>query len=299
MSEKTPQKRDQSWLSFESIPISKDLLVAAGPLVLLELLFFIGPVVIMFYIATMQMENLILIPDYGLGNYVAVFAEFVNRTAFVNTTLLSVLTTVTAAVVAYPLAYYIARAGGEYKNQLAILVMIPFWTNFIVRVYGWKIILGSEGVLNSALMLMGVINQPIGWLLNSKFSIWLGLTYLWLPFMILPLYASLEKIDGEVIEAAYDLGASRLAVFTRIVLPLSISGLVGGIIFVFIFSMGAYIVPAMLGGGELFVGTRIAYEFGIGGNWPLGAALGSVLMLIVVGVLWSLLGYVELEEMFA
>jgi len=298
MAEQASQESKGGWSLFESPPISRDLLVTAGPLVLLELLFFIGPVLIMFYIATMRMEDLVLIPDYGIRNFLAVFTEFVNRTAFVNTATLSMLTTVTAAVVAYPLAYYIARFGGRYKNQLAVLVMIPFWTNFIVRVYGWKIILGSEGVLNSALIMLGVVNQPIEWIINSDFSIWLGLTYLWLPFMILPLYSSLEKIDGEIIEAAYDLGASRYAVFRRIVLPLSLSGLVGGFIFVFIFSMGAYIVPAMLGGGELFMGTRIAYEFGIGGDWPMGAALGSVLMIVVVGVLWSLLGYVNLEEMF-
>ena len=298
MVEGTTQKTNRGWPSFESLPISKGLLTTAGPLILLETLFFVGPVAIMFFIATMRMEDLVLLPDYGLRNFVAVFGDFVNRTAFTNTTLIAVLPTVTAGVVAYPIAYYIARFGGAYKNQLAVLVMVPFWTNFIVRVYGWKIILGSQGVVNSTLMVLGVINEPLGWLINTKFSIWLGLTYLWLPFMILPLYSSLEKIEDEIIEAAYDLGASRFAVFRRIILPLSISGLVGGIIFVFIFSMGAYIVPAMLGGGELFVGTRIAYEFGIGGDWPMGAALGSMLMLVVVGVLWSLMGYVNLEEMF-
>jgi len=276
----------------------KKLLAAAGPVLALELIFFIGPVLIMFWIATMEMENLVLVHNYSIDNFITVFTNSVNRVAFKNTTTLAMLTTATATVVAYPIAYYIARFGGEHKNQLVILVMVPFWTNFIVRVYGWKIILGSQGVINSALMTAGIINEPLAWLINTKFSIWLGLTYLWLPFMILPLYTSLEKIDESLIEAAYDLGASRFAVFRRIILPLSIPGLVGGTIFVFIFSMGAYIVPAMLGGGTLFVGTRIAYEFGIGGNWPIGAALGSVLMLLVGGVLWSLLGYVNLEEMF-
>lgn len=298
MAERTSNERGLIGTSFEKIPIPKKLLVTAGPLLLLELLFFIGPVAIMFLIATMEMQDLVLVPQYGINNFLEVFTDFVNRTAFVNTTTIAMLTTVTAAVVAYPLAYYIARFGGEYKNQLAMLVMIPFWTNFIVRVYGWKIILGSRGVVNSALMSVGVINEPLGWIINTEFSIWLGLTYLWLPFMILPLYTSLEKIDDAIIEAAYDLGASRYAVFRRIILPLSISGLVGGTIFVFIFSMGAYIVPAMLGGGTLFVGTRIAYEFGIGGDWPMGAALGSILMLIVGSLIWSLLGYVKLEEMF-
>lgn len=283
---------------FNPLPVSKNLLVTAGPIALLELLFFIGPVAIMFIIATMQMEDLVLIPNHSLQNFTSVFTDFVNRTAFVNTTTIAILTTVTAGVVAYPIAYYIARFGGEYKNQLAMLVMIPFWTNFIVRIYGWKIILGSKGIVNSGLIAIGVLQEPIPWIINTKFSIWLGLTYLWLPFMILPLYSSLEKIDSTIIEAAYDLGASRFAVFRRIILPLSIPGLVGGTMFVFIFSMGAYIVPAMLGGGELFVGTRIAYEFGIGGDWPMGAALGSILMLVVAGLLWSLLGYVNVEEMF-
>lgn len=276
----------------------RGLVGTAGPLVLLEILFFLGPLAIMFMIATMEMQDLVLIPTYGVDNFVAVFTDFVNRTAFTNTTIIAVLTTVTAAIVAYPIAYYIARFGGAHKNQLLILVMVPFWTNYIVRIYGWKIILGSQGVFNSGLMMLGLIDEPIGWLINTQFSIWLGLTYLWLPFMILPLYSSLEKIDRSVIDAAYDLGASRVSVFRHIIFPLSLSGLVGGTIFVFIFSMGAYIVPAILGGGELFVGTRIATEFGVGGNWPMGAALGSVLMLLVGGTLWALMGYANLEEMF-
>ncbi|MFC7157609.1 ABC transporter permease [Halomarina halobia] len=267
-------------------------------MVALELLFFIGPLAIMFMIATMEMQSLVLIPNYGIDNFVSVFAEYVNRVAFTNTVTIAVSTTVTAAIVAYPIAYYIARFGGAHKNQLLILVMVPFWTNYIVRIYGWKIILGSQGVVNSGLMALGVINEPIGWLINTKFSLWLGLTYLWLPFMILPLYSSLEKIDRSIIEAAYDLGASRTSVFRHVIFPMSLSGLVGGSIFVFIFSMGAYIVPAMLGGGELFVGTRIAYEFGIGGDWPMGAAIGSVLVLLVGGTLWALIGYVDMEEMF-
>ncbi|WP_135305092.1 ABC transporter permease [Haloarcula amylovorans] len=283
---------------YNRLRVSRSLLATAGPVVLLELLLFIAPIGIMFMIATMEMQDLTLVPNYSLNNYVRVFTDYVNRSAFVNTTVIAALTTVTAAVLAYPLAYYIARFGGEYKNQLAMLVMIPFWTNYIVRIYGWKIILGSQGVINSGLIALGIINEPIGWLINTQFSIWLGLTYLWLPFMILPLYSSLERIDPSLIEAAYDLGASRTAVFRRIILPLSIPGLVGGVMFVFIFSMGAYIVPAMLGGGELFVGTRIAYEFGIGGDWPMGAALGSVLMLIVSGMLWSMLGYINVEDLF-
>jgi ABC-type spermidine/putrescine transport system permease subunit I len=294
----TKEKSGFQFLSKLKIP-DEGLLVTAMPLILLEVVFFIGPLVIMFIIASMEMQNYVLVSNYGLDEFVKVFTKSVNRSAFINTTSIAALTTITAAIVAYPIAYYIARYGGKYQNQLIILVMIPFWTNLIVRIYGWKIILGSQGVINSVLMILGLINDPLKWLLYTKFSIWLGLTYLWLPFMILPLYSSLDNIETDIIEAAYDLGATRWAVFRRIILPLSISGLIGGTMFVFIFSMGAFIVPAMLGGGVLFVGTRIAYEIGIGGSWPMGAALGCVLMLIVSGLLWSLFGYVDLEEMFA
>ncbi|WP_101295772.1 ABC transporter permease [Halegenticoccus soli] len=278
-------------------PLPAGVVVTSGPVLLLQLLFFVGPLFIMVTIATMEMENLVLIPDYSLDNFVEVFTGFVPRTAFTNTVLISVLTTLSAIVIAYPIAYFIARRGGSHKNQLLILVMIPWWTNFIVRVYGWRLILGSRGVVNSALIYAGFIDQPIDWLLNTKFSIWLGLTYLWLPFMILPLYTSLEKMDQSLIDAAYDLGASRWVVFRRIILPLSFSGLVGGTMFVFIFSMGSYIVPSMLGGGTTFVGPLIDYQFGFGGDWPMGAAIASVLMLIVMVVLRALMRHVEIEEM--
>lgn len=298
MAESTDNKSGLFQTGFEKIRRSKSFATTAGPVLILEILFFLGPLAIMFFIATMTMDDLVLFHAYTFDNYVGVFGDFVNRVAFINTTQIAVLTTVTSVIVAYPFAYYIARYGGEYQNILLILVMIPFWTNYIVRIYGWQIILGSQGIVNSTLIWVGLINEPIQWILNTNFSIWLGLTYLWLPFMILPLYSSLEKIDESLLEAARDLGASRWAVFRRVILPLSIPGLVGGIIFVFIFSMGAYIVPAMIGGGELFVGTRIEYTFGIAGDWPMGAALGSVLMLIVAGVLWALMGYTDVEEMF-
>lgn len=274
------------------------LLVTAGPILLLEGVFFVGPLVIMLMISTMEMQNYNLVANYGIGNFVDGVTKVQNVQAFKNTTVIAALTTVTAAVVAFPIAYYIARFGGKYKNQLAALVIIPFWTNYVVRVYGWRIILSENGIFNSALLGLGVVDQPLTFVLNSRFAIWFGLVYLWLPFMILPLYSTLDNIQDEYIEAAYDLGASRLQVFKRIVLPLSIPGLVAGTIFVFIFSMGAFIVPSLLGGGIPFVGTRIQYEFGFGADWPAGSALGSILMFIVLATLTVMLRYAEMEELF-
>jgi ABC-type spermidine/putrescine transport system permease subunit I len=274
------------------------LLVTAGPVLVLEGIFFLGPLFIMLLISSMEMQNYNLVPNYGIDNFVAGVTKVQNIAAFRITTILAVLTTVTAAVVSYPIAYYIARFGGDYKNQLAALVIIPFWTNYVVRVYGWRIILSKQGLLNSLLMQLGIINEPLTFILNSRFAIWFGLVYLWLPFMVLPLYSTLDNIKDEYIEAAYDLGASRLQVFRRVILPLSIPGLVAGTTFVFIFSMGAFIVPSLLGGGIPYVGSRIQYEFGFGADWPAGSALGSILMFIVLAVMSLTLKYANMEDMF-
>jgi ABC-type spermidine/putrescine transport system permease subunit I len=274
------------------------LLVTAGPILVLEGIFFVGPLLIMLMISTMAMENFSLVADYSLDNFVDGVTKIQNVQAFRTTIIVAFLSTISAGVLAYPIAYYIARFGGRYKNQLAAIVIIPFWTNYVVRIFGWRIILSREGILNSFLIQVGVITEPLTFVLNSRFAIWFGLVYLWLPFMILPLYSSLDNIEDSLIEAAYDLGASRFAVFRRIIFPLSIPGLVAGTIFVFIFSMGAYIVPSLMGGGIPFVGTRIQYEFGFGGDWPAGSALGSLLMFLVALVLGLMLRYANMEDIF-
>jgi ABC-type spermidine/putrescine transport system permease subunit I len=252
----------------------------------------------MLMISTMAMENFNLVAEYSLGNFVDGVTKIQNVQAFRNTTILAFLSTITAGILAFPIAYYIARFGGRYKNQLAALVIIPFWTNYVVRIFGWRIILSKEGILNTFLIQIGLINEPLTFILNSRFAIWFGLVYLWLPFMILPLYSSLDNIEDVLIEAAYDCGASRSAVFRHIIFPLSIPGLVAGTIFVFIFSMGAYIVPSLMGGGIPFVGTRIQYEFGFGADWPAGSALGSILMMIVILVLGLMIRYANMEDIF-
>jgi len=274
------------------------ILTTAGPVLALEAVFFIGPLLIMFMISLMDMQNFNLVREYSFGNFVDGVTKIQNTQAFENTTVIALLSTFASAIIAFPIAYFIARFGGKYKNQLAALVIIPFWTNYVVRIYGWRIILSQDGVLNKFLLGVGVINAPLEFALNSQFSIWFGLVYLWLPFMILPLYSTLDTIEDYLIEAAYDLGASRWKVFTRIVFPLSVPGLVAGTIFVFIFSMGAYIVPSLMGGGIPFVGTRIQYEFGFGADWPAGSALGSILMLIVLLVLGIMLKYANMEDLF-
>lgn len=274
------------------------LLVTAGPVVVLEAIFFLGALTLMLLIATWDMQNFNLVQEFNVQNFIDGVTKVQNIQAFKNTVIIAALTTVTTVVVGFPIAYYIAQHGGKYKNQLAALVIVPFWTNYVVRIFGWRTILSNDGILNSLLLGLGVINDPLEFIINSKFAIYFGLVYLWLPFMILPLYSTLENIDRSLIDAARDLGASRVQVFRHVIFPLSIPGLLAGTIFVFIFSMGAFIVPSLLGGGIPFVGTRIQYEFGFGADWPAGAALGSILMFLVLLTLGLLIRNANMEDIF-
>lgn len=295
-----PESADDGFGLVERLTENKyvGLALTAGPITLLELVFFIGALVVMLTIATMQMENFNLIPEYGISNFVDGVTKVQNVRAFQNTITLSASATIASAIIAYPIAYFIAKYGGQYKHQLAAIVIIPFWTNYVIRIYGWRMLLSDNGVVNTLLIWIGIVQEPLDFVLNTRFSIWFGLVYLLLPFMILPLYSTLDGIDDTLIEAAYDLGASRRAVFRRIIFPLSIPGLMAGTIFVFIFSMGAFIVPAMMGGGVPYVGTRINFEFGFGGDWPAGAALGSILMFLVLVSLGTMLRYANMEDLF-
>jgi len=282
----------------DRIPVPSKLVTTMGPILLLELALFASPLLIMIGISFIRMDDYQFIAEFTLEHYVEIFTSFENVVAIQNTVVLSVLVTVATAIIAYPTAYFIAQMSGEHKNQLALLVIVPFFTNYVVRIFGLRLFLSEEGVINRTLIAMGLLEEPLGWLINSRFAVWLGLVYLWLPFMILPLYSTLENIDRSIVEAAYDLGASRYCVFRRIILPLSLSGLVAGAMFVFLFSMGAFIAPSLLGGGVLVIGTRINTEFGFGANWPGGAALGTFLMIVVLLVIGTVIQYADLEAMF-
>ncbi len=182
----------------------------------------------------------------------------------------------------YPLAYFIAVYGGRRKNIYLILVMLPFWTSYLIRTYSWIIILRSQGVINTVLEWMHVINEPID-MLNTSFSVILGLTYGFLPFMTLPLYASLEKLDKSLIEAAWDLGATRLAALMRVTIPLSMPGIIAGTLLTFIPAVGDFITPDLLGGPDtLMIGNLIQQQFLSARDWAYGSALSFSLMAILL-----------------
>ena len=195
---------------------------------------------------------------------------------------LSFLTTLTAFVLGFPTAYFIATRPPETRNIWLFLVTIPFWTNLLIRTFAILEIIRNQGVVNSFLLMLGVIDQPLD-MLYTDIAILLGMTYVYIPLMILPIYASMERFDFKLVEAAYDLYASRWKVMKRVILPLVKPGVVAGSILVFIPSLGAYVTPRVLGGGKnLMLGNLIELQFGQGRNWPLGAALSLTLLVIVM-----------------
>lgn len=203
-------------------------------------------------------------------------------TVFFRSLFLAFLTTFFCLLVGYPLAFFIATRPPQWRNIFLLLVIIPFWTNFLVRIYAWIVLLRSEGVINIVLQSIGVTNEPYELLFNS-FAVSVGLIYGYLPFMILPLYSTIEKFNFSLIEASQDLGANDLRTFTRIVLPLTSRGIVAGSLLVFIPAVGEFVTPDILGGAKtLMMGNLVQSQFLAARNWPFGSVLSIVMMAIVL-----------------
>jgi ABC-type spermidine/putrescine transport system permease subunit I len=209
---------------------------------------------------------------------------------YLRSFLFAIATTVVCLVLGYPTAYFMATRQPEQRNWWILLITIPFWSNLLVRTLAIMFIIRDEGLINNVLIWLGVIDKPIT-ILYTNFAILLGMLYSFLPFMVLPLYASLEKLDFRLVEAAYDLYATRRRVLWRIIIPLSKPGIIAGCLLVFIPALGTYVTPLILGGGvHLMIGDLIAQQFGVGRDWPLGCAQALILM---AGVLVALYFYVR------
>lgn len=206
---------------------------------------------------------------------------------------LSFLTTVLCLFFGFPTAYFIATRPPSTRNVWLFLITIPFWTNLLIRTFAILELIRNQGVINNSLMSLGLIQEPIR-MLYTDFAILVGMAYVYLPLMVLPIYASMERFDFRFVEAGYDLYASRIKVLRRIIIPIIKPGIIAGSILVFVPSLGAYVTPRVLGGGKrLMVGNLIELQFGQGKNWPLGAAL-AVTMLVIVMV--ALIFYVRLVQ---
>ena len=195
---------------------------------------------------------------------------------------LSLATTIITLIVGFPTAYFIATRRERDRDIWLFLITIPFWTNLLIRTFAVLEIIRNEGIVNNILIGVGLTDRPVQ-MLFTDFAIMLGMVYVYLPLMVLPLYASMEKLDFRLVEAGYDLYATRFKVLRRIIFPLVKPGVIAGSILVFIPSLGAYVTPSILGGGKnLMIGNLIELQFGQGRNWPLGAALSIALMVIVM-----------------
>jgi putrescine transport system permease protein len=216
------------------------------------------------------------------GNYQFLTEDNLYWVSYFKSIKVAFVSTIICLLIGYPMAYGIARATPIKRNILLMLVILPFWTSFLLRVYAWMGLLGKNGIINSALMHIGVIDSPLQ-LLYTDMAVYLGIVYTYIPFMILPLYANLEKMDTSLHDAAADLGARPWQVFINITLPLSIPGVLAGSLLVFIPAIGEYVIPALLGGiDSLMIGRTLYDEFFVNRDWPLASAVATILLLILV-----------------
>ncbi len=218
----------------------------------------------------------------SLAQYAEALGRAGYRALFWRSLGISALVTAVTVMLAYPMAYFVAFHAGRAKFAWLIALTIPFWTSYLLRVFAWKIILGYGGVINSALLSLHLISQPLGALLYNPFAVVLTLAHAWAAFAILPIYVSLEKIDRSLLEAATDLGDGPVRRFLRLTLPLSMPGVIGAAILIFVPTTGDYVTPTLVGGPDgAMIANLIAVEFERVGNWPLGAALALASMAMV------------------
>lgn len=228
--------------------------------------------------------------DFTFANYNEVFTDPLYRVLILRSVKIATLVTLFTLLLAYPLAYHIAF-NVRHKALWLFLVTIPFWTSYLLRVFSWKVILAQNGVVNSTLLWLGIIDSPIDALLYSEGSVIVTLTHAWAPFAILPIFVSLDKLDRSLLEAAKDLGEGPIRSFLRVTLPLSIPGLIGASMIVFIPTVGDFVTPALVGGSDgAMIANMIQVQFGSANNWPLGAALAisAVIAVTFAASLWVL-----------
>lgn len=251
------------------------------PLLWMTLLYFV-PILLLISYSVWRLEAFDIVKEFSLTNFRTIFTNAAYRTVIVRTVLTALIVTLLDIGIALPLGYWIGRYGGRYRTLLTLLVILPLWSSYLVRVFAWKIILGYNGVLNSALILLGILQQPSQVFLYNQFSTILTFVHVWLPFMILPVITAFERLPKDLLEASADLNAPPWITFRRVVLPLVLPGVLAGSINVFALTMGDFITPSLVGGPSgIMLGNVISSQFGVSYNWPLGAAFALLVMLIV------------------
>ncbi|MGR9174349.1 ABC transporter permease subunit [Rhizobium leguminosarum] len=222
------------------------------------------------------------IGEFSLDNYTYLTDDPLYFNAYVSSVVIAAISTFLTLLIAYPIAYGMAQAPRGLRPTLVMLVILPFWTSFLIRVYAWIAILKPEGLFNQLLLSLHLIDTPLI-ILNTNTAVYIGIVYSYLPFMVLPLYSALEKMDGTLIEAAQDLGCPPITAFWRVTFPLSIPGVVAGCMLVFIPAVGEFVIPDLLGGSQtLMIGKTLWNEFNSNRDWPVSSAVATILLLILV-----------------
>jgi putrescine transport system permease protein len=266
--------------------------VIAIPMVFL-LAVFLLPFLVVFKISLSEMDTVffkdvfslrddVVVMTLKFGNYFSLTQDSLYINAYLSSIKIAAITTLVCLGIAYPFAYFMARSPADRRPALLMLVMLPFWTSFLLRVYAWKMLLADNGVFNNAALAMGLIAEPVK-MMNTPFSLVLGMVYTYVPFMILPLYANLVKMDLRLLEAALDLGATPWQAFWRITVPLSKSGIIAGSMLVFIPCVGEFVIPELLGGPEtLMIGHVLWDEFFSNNDWPMAASVAVVMVGLII-----------------
>ena len=256
------------------------------------LLFFLAPFAIVLVISFS--EAAISIPPFRIGSSWAEVMDMASYNfglladdslywwGYLNSVKIAFVSTVICLLIGYPMAYGIARAGGAWRNILLLLVILPFWTSFLLRIYAWMGMLSKNGLINDVLTGIGIISEPLP-MMNTEFAVYVGIVYSYLPFMILPLFANLERLDMTLNEAAMDLGSRPVRTFIDVTLPLSLPGIIAGSLLVFIPATGEYVIPALLGRADSpMIGKVLADEFFLNRDWPVASAVAVVLLVVLV-----------------
>ncbi|WP_437833757.1 ABC transporter permease [Sorangium sp. So ce1153] len=251
-----------------------------APLLLWLVAFVVAPTAIMLVYSFCERDELgQVVFRLSLSSYARVL-DATYLKILLNSIRYAAITTAICLVAGYPVAYFIGRAREGVRNKLLMLVMVPFWTSFLIRTYSWMSILKSEGLLNGLLLYLRIISAPLD-IMYTPSAVVIGLVYSYLPFMILPIYGSVEKLDNALIEAAFDLGAGPVSAFSHVIVPLTRPGILAGILLVFIPALGMFAITDLMGGARVpMIGNVIQNQFGQARDWPFGAALGMTLLLL-------------------
>jgi spermidine/putrescine transport system permease protein len=260
--------------------------ILSVPTLVWLMIFFLIPYLIIFVYSFFQTGIYDVVPVFTLDAYKEAWSWHYFRSFYISVEL-AFWTTLICIILGYPAAYFIARSSEKLKNIFLMLIIIPFWTNFIIRIFSWRIFLSPHGVLSTMLMNLEIIETPLR-VLRTDFAVLLVMVYVYIPFMILPLYATIEKIDFNLLDAAMDLGAKPITAFLKVTLPLSKQGILAGTLLVFIPSLGTYIIPQLVGHQQsLYIGQVITYKVkNIPRNWPIASALSFFLLVIIILLLF-------------